>query len=330
MGFKDSLKYKVLEQRYGEHLCRLLEPWKLFVQTDKLTTTNTPRMFHHSSPDGKASLLPLNASFNRPGQLRLLSSSSGDSIAGEGISHVLIRGWTSVGKSFTEVICLQGTTPVNIVPEYQITNINQMYAVKMGNSSSSNTNVGAFGTIVLNNSDNEAVASIPQGESEAKLGHYVVHPNKTLYITKVKVSVDGFTRDSASLEWDMYGDRILKRLSDVISDGTRTQSNNKSFEDLHPGISNRIPTKLLSGTSHTETPSVYEFEEPMELVAGTLLSFAVAEVTTSLKASLLVEGFELPMEGTVNFKQYKANNYEPYKFKDKRIRSARTYTKNRY
>tara|TARA_R110002050_G_scaffold281594_1_gene429083 strand:- start:450 stop:1307 length:858 start_codon:yes stop_codon:yes gene_type:complete len=284
-------------------------------------------MFHHSAPSGKPSLLSLNGSFNRPGQLSLSSSSTADSISGQGISHILVNGWTSVGKSFTEVMCLQGTTPVSTPSDYDITNINQMYAVKMGDSSASNSNIGAIGTIVLNNSDDQVVASIPKGEAKSKLGHYVVHPNKTLYITKIRVSVDGFTRDSASLEWDMYGDRILKRSSDIISDGMRTQAGNKPFSDLHPGISGRIPTKLLSGTSHTETPSVYEFEEPMEIVAGTLLSFTISDVTTSLKASLLVEGFELPMEGTVNFKQYKADSNEPYKFKDRRVRGVRTYSK---
>ena len=274
MNFKDTITYEKLYKRYGEHICYLASPWKLFGKTSGLDSSSEIRMFFENSGP-HLSLMSVKSWMNHPNTISIVSDSTEDSSTGYGASAVLVSGFDANLKELSEVINLDGTTTVSGSEIFR--GINKAEVVKVGENQSVNVGLwGAAGTIFIQNPDATRLASIVKFDTTTKSGYYIVPKNKEVYITKITVSIEEVQalRDVLTLEWELWG----------------SKDNQSRKEGL-------LTQKVMSGTALSTKPYEHTFCEPLKFEQFNFISFVVTAISGSCSASVLAEGYEVTVDG---------------------------------
>jgi hypothetical protein len=275
VNFKDTITYETLYKRYGEHICYMTSPWKLFGKTSRMTSvTGAPMMFFEKATAGVVSLIPLKSWLNHPNTIRVISDSTEDSSSGYGASTLLVTGFDANMKELWEEINLDGTTGVTGSEVFR--GINKAEVIKVGNNQYVNGGLwGAAGTILIQNPDFTHFASIQKFDTTTKSGYYIVPKDKEVYITKITVSIEEIPvlRDVLTLEWELWS--------------TKEKEQRRSEKGAI------IPHKIMSGTALSTKPYEHTFLEPLKFGQFSFINFVVNSISASCSASVIAEGYEI-------------------------------------
>lgn len=173
-------------------------------------------------------------------QRSMSSSSASDAAAGTGANSITVTYYDGyMNGPFTEIVTLNGTTPVNTV------NTNICYIEKMCCNSVGNqlSNVGTITLFVSTGGGGGTIGTIPAGDGITNWCHHYVGLNKTMSIASLIGSIQGPANGSIEIHRTVPTDVTKTELT--IAPKLRIMSNTSTTMNLVPPIVVQGPALVL-------------------------------------------------------------------------------------